>query len=461
MELVGRKKVKIKLGCMKKHEVRDLKSGLVVELEKVRSLVKKIQKAETLLDHETRDSHDHRGNNKTFVDASLKRVDSEVGSVGAADSLLPLNNASKVALKEKKSVRGNQVNKNSDTAPPKGKSGKFPAAVDNNKKVKSSGDTTGFASSSQLFKTCSALLGRLMKHEYSWVFNEPVDAKNLGLRDYFTIVKTPMDLGTVKSRLSKNWYKSAKEFAEDVRLTFNNAMLYNPKGHDVHHMADQLLKMFDVKWKETEAKFILNRSAELGKHVNFPGPTSRVSGNPVSVPKKTPVPKKPESKDRDMEKKDMSYDEKERLSMSLQTLPPDKLDTVVQIIKKRMPGLFQEEDDIELDLEIVDHETLLELDSFVTNYKKSLNKNKRKAEVALPEVVETDRNTNQENFMPAAAVGRTVTEAAEEPSPVRVEQPSANISRSNNSGSSSSDSRPSSSGSDSGSSSGSGSDAGH
>ncbi|KAH0765008.1 hypothetical protein KY285_000879 [Solanum tuberosum] len=74
-----------------------------------------------------------------------------------------------------------------------------------------------------------------MKHKHKWVFDEPVNVEGLGLHDYHAIIKHPMDLGTIKARLSQNLYKSPREFAEDVRLVFRNAMIYNPKGHDVHH----------------------------------------------------------------------------------------------------------------------------------------------------------------------------------------------------------------------------------
>lgn len=33
---------------------------------------------------------------------------------------------------------------------------------------------------------------------YAWPFYHPVDAEGLGLHDYFTIVKKPMDLSNVK-----------------------------------------------------------------------------------------------------------------------------------------------------------------------------------------------------------------------------------------------------------------------
>jgi len=58
-------------------------------------------------------------------------------------------------------------------------------------------------------------------------------------------VKEPMDLGTVRNKLRSNEYKSILEFANEVRRTFNNAMLYNPQGHPIHIYAKKLLEDFE------------------------------------------------------------------------------------------------------------------------------------------------------------------------------------------------------------------------
>nr|XP_043624294.1 transcription factor GTE3, chloroplastic-like [Erigeron canadensis] len=277
-----------------------------------------------------------------------------------------------------------------------------------NKKMKSSGGGGGGGGgggsgvdarfSNKLFKSCGALLEKLMKHKHSWVFNTPVDPLALGLHDYFDIVKHPMDLGTVKSRLEKNWYNSPMEFAEDVRLTFQNAMTYNPKGQDVYAMAEFLLKLFEEKWKVLEADYVKESRVN---EVSLPTGTRKQAPSqflPVSDRMETPVPavdhrpqatkvsklgkspslKKPRAKD--LNKREMTYEEKQKLSVDLQNLPCEKLDHVVLIIKKRNPTLSQKDDEIEVDIDTFDTETLWELDRFVTNYKKGLNKNKRKAE---------------------------------------------------------------------------------
>ncbi|XP_011010083.1 PREDICTED: transcription factor GTE4-like isoform X2 [Populus euphratica] len=395
--------------------------------------------------------------------------------------------------------------------------------MNSNKKLKQSGGgKDGGAGkgvvefSKDLVKGCGELLGKLMKHQYGWVFNEPVDAKKLKLHDYYKIIKHPMDLGTVKSRLSKNWYKSPKEFAEDVRLTFNNAMKYNEKGQDVHTMADTLLKIFEEKWANVQAKTNFDKRGEMGYDASLPtpalkrapgprassparGPASkRVPGprassptsgpasasarapSPASFPQTMPLETKTldrtdsltelvhskmkaaktvanqgrksvlnKPKKNETVRGVMTYEEKQKLSIHLQSLPSEKLESVVQIIRKRNPGLFQQEDEIEVDIDCFDNETLWELHGYVTNYQKSMGKNEREAEVALQGREEAGHKM----------LGTNMTSAtAEAPKELGSDHRQGHsMSRSSSSSSSGSDSRSSSSGSDSDS--GSGSDA--
>lgn len=119
--------------------------------------------------------------------------------------------------REKRTSKANQLYRNSEFL-----LGKDRLPSESNKKLKSNGygrkDGFGLApdkNRERAFRSCSNLLQRLMKHNFGWVFNEPVDAEKLGLHDYHDIIKIPMDLGTIKTRLSMNYYKSPSEFAED------------------------------------------------------------------------------------------------------------------------------------------------------------------------------------------------------------------------------------------------------
>ncbi|KAJ4879430.1 hypothetical protein Rs2_36484 [Raphanus sativus] len=348
----------------------------------------------------------------------------------------------------------------------------------------------------QIFKSCNALLSKLMKHKDGWVFNVPVDAKGLGLHDYHAIVKEPMDLGTVKGKLGDGSYESPLDFAEDVRLTFNNAILYNPVGHEVHSMAKFLLNMFEEKWVSIEAQFDnLNRKVKPTRDVAAAFSRPVVVAPPVveALPAPTPPPlpattvfedrtleraesmttpveqpetvttattlEKPEEEEEEAgvnNVRDLTMDEKRRLSEELQDLPYDKLETVVQIIKKSNPELSQQDDEIELDIDSVDVQTLWELYRFVIGYKESLSNKKEDQGFGSERDAESVHNSIQEPT--TLATGTETSRANKSGKAIRMSSPGRQSSSSN---SSSSDTGSGSSDSDSDSSSGHGSDTGN
>lgn len=95
------------------------------------------------------------------------------------------------------------------------------------------------------------VLKSLWRHQFAWPFHEPVDAVKLGLpvslsmsecsvirkfcskifslapQDYHKIIKTPMDLGSIKKRLENNYYRSASECMQDFNTMFTNCYIYN------------------------------------------------------------------------------------------------------------------------------------------------------------------------------------------------------------------------------------------
>jgi Bromodomain/TAZ zinc finger len=98
----------------------------------------------------------------------------------------------------------------------------------------------------KLKSKCTDVLKGLQTHQHGWVFNSPVDPVELGLPDYFEIIKKPMDLGTVQKRLENGLYHSIDEFASDVNLTFDNATTYNEDGSVVYNMATELKTKFSL-----------------------------------------------------------------------------------------------------------------------------------------------------------------------------------------------------------------------
>jgi E1A/CREB-binding protein len=109
----------------------------------------------------------------------------------------------------------------------------------------------GLQLSPQKLKTkCLEALKVLQGHQHGWVFNSPVDPVELGLPDYFEVIKKPMDLGTIRKKLENNCYHSLDEFESHVHLTFDNAMLYNPEGSVVYNMAKEMKEKFEQDYEK-------------------------------------------------------------------------------------------------------------------------------------------------------------------------------------------------------------------
>jgi E1A/CREB-binding protein len=99
--------------------------------------------------------------------------------------------------------------------------------------------------SSDVKEVCSPLVEDILKHQNGYIFACPVDPVGLGIPDYPTIIKMPMDIGTVRKRLDSGYYRDVQECAADVRLCFDNAMLYNPSQTEVHKVARSFKVTFD------------------------------------------------------------------------------------------------------------------------------------------------------------------------------------------------------------------------
>jgi E1A/CREB-binding protein len=97
---------------------------------------------------------------------------------------------------------------------------------------------------------CLEVLKVLQSHQHGWVFNSPVDPVELGLPDYFEVIKKPMDLGTIRKRLDNGVYHTLEEFEGHVHQTFDNAMMYNPEGSVVYNMAKEMKVKFEHDYEK-------------------------------------------------------------------------------------------------------------------------------------------------------------------------------------------------------------------
>merc|ERR1719351_250438 len=118
----------------------------------------------------------------------------------------------------------------------------------------------------EAMKACNEIIKEMFskKHSaYAWPFYKPVDTEQLDLHDYKQVIKKPMDLGTVKTKMESRQYNSPAEFAIDMRLIFTNCYKYNPPDHDVVAMARKLQDVFEMKYARIPDEVTANNQGVL------------------------------------------------------------------------------------------------------------------------------------------------------------------------------------------------------
>ncbi|KAI9203515.1 Bromodomain-containing protein [Polychytrium aggregatum] len=122
--------------------------------------------------------------------------------------------------------------------------------------------------SADAIRKCQKILVTLQYHPEAYWFKMPVNPELQGIPDYFTIIKEPMDLSTVRKKLVRLEYTNADAFAYDVRLIFSNALLFNGPQSAVSISAENVRATFDKLWRERPENFfpkILGNPAAAGR----------------------------------------------------------------------------------------------------------------------------------------------------------------------------------------------------
>jgi len=95
---------------------------------------------------------------------------------------------------------------------------------------------------------CHTLLSELGGHDESWPFLTPVNTKQFPT--YKKIIKTPMDISTIRKKLNDGMYKLRDEFKEDVNLMFRNCEIFNEDDSPVGKSGHNMRLFFDQRWAE-------------------------------------------------------------------------------------------------------------------------------------------------------------------------------------------------------------------
>ncbi|KAK7470603.1 hypothetical protein VKT23_002027 [Stygiomarasmius scandens] len=88
------------------------------------------------------------------------------------------------------------------------------------------------------------LHSQISQHRNGTIFHNPI--RDSEAPDYHDIVKRPMDLKTIKTKIRDGAITNSLEFQRDIYLMFANAMMYNRPGSDVYIMAEDMMSDSEV-----------------------------------------------------------------------------------------------------------------------------------------------------------------------------------------------------------------------
>ncbi|KAH8383321.1 hypothetical protein KR009_007987 [Drosophila setifemur] len=97
------------------------------------------------------------------------------------------------------------------------------------------------------------LLEQMMKHHAAWPFLRPVLTSEVP--DYHQIIKTPMDLAKIKSKLNMGHYQLNEELLNDIQLVFRNCDLYNVQGNEIYDAGCQLERFVMDRCRDMQLPF--------------------------------------------------------------------------------------------------------------------------------------------------------------------------------------------------------------
>ncbi|KAM5441966.1 transcription initiation at TATA-containing promoter protein [Microsporum ferrugineum] len=268
-------------------------------------------------------------------------------------------------------------------------------------------------------KFCQEVLDELHKQKHYPIasfFYVPVDPVALNIPTYHNVIKKPMDLQTMQTKLSTGQYENAKEFETDMRQIFKNCYKFNIVGDPVYSAGKATEDLFDRKWSQKarwleahepasghqsagssdesdeheeedsdddqeKLTMLQKQIAEMSKQVEA-----------ITKKKKTPPASKKLTKSKGkkdgkkgaagtVSKKDkkgggskakseknryITYQEKTMISNGISSLPEHKVSEALAIIQKDVPSLRGlNESEIELDIDELPNNVLLTLLKFV------------------------------------------------------------------------------------------------
>ncbi|KAI5134703.1 hypothetical protein NEAUS06_1262 [Nematocida ausubeli] len=202
------------------------------------------------------------------------------------------------------------------------------------------------------YAKCLESLNEIVKAKYrriNWPFLEPVDETLVP--NYYTLITHPMDLSTMRTKLTGHQYSGIDEFLNDFDTMVNNCHSFNAEGTDVYVCATKLnaqfKQIFDQKKKKPDDT--------SGRISMLRGLITQYEAELRKLEEKTGT-----------ETVEFGYEEKLKLKKMIDAIPLARLVPLLTYIQENVPHvMFSELDVLEVNLDVLDQKTLRSLSNVV------------------------------------------------------------------------------------------------
>mmetsp|Transcript_14221 Transcript_14221/g.18494 ORF Transcript_14221/g.18494 Transcript_14221/m.18494 type:complete len:216 (-) Transcript_14221:143-790(-) len=189
-------------------------------------------------------------------------------------------------------------------------------------------------------KQVEKIVDRLYQRQDSFPFREPVQWKELGLVDYPTLVKKPMALSDVQSKLKAGQYRTPAEAAEDINLIWSNCTDYNMDGSDFYKLALKFKQRFETEFAKV-----------------------KIDETPESQPEREP-----------------SLEDKTQFAHNIYMIKCEELGEVITKLDQMCPSALEKtegKDEIQVNIDAIDGKTFHKLNDIVKAYLPEVKKSKK------------------------------------------------------------------------------------
>jgi hypothetical protein len=97
---------------------------------------------------------------------------------------------------------------------------------------------------------CIEIMDRGMKRPCAALFREPVNPDRDGAPNYYSVIKRPTDLGTIRRRLVDDEYQNIGAWSREMNLIWGNAEKFHGRGSLLTSLALEIRRTFEKEYEK-------------------------------------------------------------------------------------------------------------------------------------------------------------------------------------------------------------------